>query len=352
MKKYIEPLIHVLFWLLVFYITYVNFGVRIRMVKAGETFEYTKTYKPFFLATVSIAIFFKALLFYGNAHILFPKLIESQNRRNHIIRIALFFALTLISSLLINYLIAKNFMEHEIGKGSALVSYSIFLHFLFLFLSVGYRLAKDWFKNELIKNQIVQEKLVTELNFLKAQINPHFLFNTLNNLYAEAHKLENKNVANGIAKLSHIMRYMIYDSNAPFVSLDKEIKYLESYIALQKLRLSEQDPLDLKVDIATADTSVKVAPILFIPFVENAFKYGFDIENNSFIHITLKTAGNDILFTISNSKHQTNRIEEHSGVGLKNVIRRLSLLYPDKHELIIEDDTVKYTVRLRLQTQK
>ena len=256
---------------------------------------------------------------------------------------------TLAIPLFINYLIVVNSLDYELHRGPALVTYSVFLHLLFLFLSIGYRLTRDWYKNEVIKKQILQEKLETELNFLKAQINPHFLFNTLNNLYAESRKHEDKTVANGIAKLSHMMRYMIYDSNVELVRLDKEISYLESFIELQKLRISDQDPLDLKVDIGQVDTSLKIAPLLFIPFVENAFNYGIHLEQPCFIHLHLSSTNNELLFTISNSKFQNTRIKEHSGLGLNNTKRRLALLYPNQHELVIADGASQYDLSLKIQ---
>ncbi len=348
MKKYIEPSLHILFWILVLYITYSNFGVKVRIIKVGTAFEYSKEYNPVFFAVIATYVCFAMLLFYGNLNLLLPKWIKSKDKKNAAIPIVIFFIVTLGLSLLINYLIVNEFFDYEMRKGSALVAYSIFFHFLFLFLSIGYRLTKDWYQNEVIKKQIVQEKLETELNFLKAQINPHFMFNTLNNLFAEARKNEDKTVANGIAKLSHIMRYMIYDSNVEFVSLGKEIKYLESYIELQKLRISEKDPLDLKVHMEAVDPTLMIAPILFIPFVENAFKYGLHLEKKCFIHIHLSTDQDRLQFCIANSRFSGLRMTEHSGVGLKNVKRRLSLLYPKKHDLRIEEKTNEYKLSLEL----
>lgn len=251
-------------------------------------------------------------------------------------------------SLIINYYVLSHGLPYGLKKSNALIGYTALIHLLFLLLSIGYSLAKDWYRNEKLKRHITQEKLKTELDFLKAQINPHFLFNTLNNLYGEARKTEDKTVANGIAQLSHMMRYMIYDSNVSLVTLDKEIQYLESFIQLQKLRLMENDPLDLKFDYKNSDPLLKVAPILFIPFVENAFKHGMDIDQQSFIHITLETHGNHLKFEVANSKFNVQTIKEHSGVGLINIKRRLSLLYPEKHTLKIFDEADTYRISLEL----
>ena len=265
------------------------------------------------------------------------------------IRLALWFVSTLIVPLALNYFVLNSFFEHPIQKGLALMGYSLFFHFVCLFIAFGYRSTKDWFKNEKLKNEIIQEKLNTEINFLKAQINPHFIFNTLNNLYAEARKHEDKTVADGVAKLSHMMRYMIYDSNVEKVTLAKEIQYLNSYMELQKFRFSEEDPIDLKISLDIKNPSVQIAPIIFIPFVENAFKHGIQIEQKSFIHLSVTATDHELVFNISNRKFKTETIEKNSGVGLKNVKRRLALLYPDKHQLEVTDNEDSYHVKLTLQ---
>ena len=259
------------------------------------------------------------------------------------------FLSTLVVSLVLNYFVLNSFFEHPIQKGFALIGYSLFFHFVCLFIAFGYRFTKDWFENEKLKNEIIQEKLHTEINFLKAQINPHFIFNTLNNLYAEARKHEDKTVADGIAKLSHMMRYMIYDSNVEKVTLAKEIQYLNSYMELQKFRFSEEDPIDLKISLDIKNPSVQIAPIIFIPFVENAFKHGIQIEQKSFIHLSVTATDHELVFNISNRKFKTETIEKNSGVGLKNVKRRLALLYPDKHQLEVTDNEDSYHVKLTLQ---
>lgn len=347
MKRSIEPFLHVLFWMLVFYITYSNFGVKIRMVKIGEDFSYTKEYTRYFAVVATLFVGFKALLFYGASQYFLPRIFASVAKKKHILGLAIYFLITLGFSLAINYYVIKNY-GHKVNKGVGLIAYSVFIHFLILCIAIAYRLSKDWYKNEVVINRLMQEKLQTELEFLKGQINPHFMFNTLNNLYAEARKHEDRTVSNGIAKLSHMMRYMIYDSNVEKVSLDKEIQYIRSYIELQKLRVSVGDPFEITLEAEGVDMSAKLAPILFIPFVENAFKYGMNPNKPSYIRIRISSDRGRLHFHIVNTKTNILSVESASGIGLTNVRRRLSLLYPGRHELIIKDEEEIFTVDLIL----
>lgn len=348
MKKFVEPFLHLLFWSLIFYVTFNNFGIRVRILKMNDTFVSTKEYNEIFLFATLVFITFKMLLFYGSTYMFLPLVFEKSQKKEALIKLGLFFLATLGLSVMINYYLINTYDNFESKKAYNFFTYGIVMHFLILFIAVAYRLSKDWFKNEIRINRLTKEKLQTELDFLKSQVNPHFLFNTLNNLFAEARKHEDKTVANGIAKLSHIMRYMIYDSNVPFVSLEKETQYLESYIELQKLRISENDPFEFSFEKQEVDLSVKVAPILFIPFVENAFKYGISLSENSFIHIALKGTNEWLEFKITNSKFNSLSLDEHSGVGLQNVKRRLELLYPNKYNLDIADHKNDYQVTLKL----
>lgn len=348
-KRIIEPFLHFLFWILISYITYSNFGVRVKVIKMGEYFSSSKEFSSAFLIVTLIFIAFKMLLFYGSTHHFLPKYFNAQQKNSLKFKLSCFFLLSLGLSTIINYFVIKDLRVFESGKGYSFFAYSAVMHFLIFFIAIAYRLGKNRFKDQLVISQLKQEKLKAELDLLKEQVNPHFLFNTLNNLYSEARKQTDKTVANGIAKLSHIMRYMIYDSNVEFIDLEKEIQYLESYIELQKLRIDENDPFEFVFNKDEVDTSVKVAPILFIPFVENAFKYGVYLNEKSFIHMSLQNTKEALCFKISNSKFDVLAIKEHSGVGLPNVKRRLELLYPNQHELNIHETEKEFHVELLLK---
>jgi LytS/YehU family sensor histidine kinase len=207
------------------------------------------------------------------------------------------------------------------------------------------KFAEDWLELEAKRKELENEKLTAELTFLKAQINPHFLFNTLNNLYYLAFT-NSPNTTEVIAKLSQMMRYMIYDSNHEKVLLSKEIEYIESYISLEKLRLNNQIPINFTVE---GDISqVKIVPLILITFLENAFKHG--VSNNSttaFITLKLLVQHEYLIYTVENSKLETNN-HEKSGIGLQNVKRRLDLSYPQKSHLEVINEEKDYKICLKL----
>lgn len=215
-------------------------------------------------------------------------------------------------------------------------------------LSTSVRITMEWFKNERQKKEMEAEKLGSELAFLKSQVNPHFLFNILNNICSLARKKSDL-TENAIIKLSQIMRYMLQDSKDEKVSLEKEVEYLQSYIELQRLRLSET----VKIDFMTVGRPelFSIEPLLLIPFVENAFKHGVSYQESSEISIRLNCLGHVLFFAVENHivRRRTNTLEQGSGIGLKNVIRRLELLYPGKHQLRISDDDNQYKVELEIQ---
>jgi hypothetical protein len=222
---------------------------------------------------------------------------------------------------------------------------AIFLLVLAVGLSIS--LLQQWLKVEQTKEEIEKEMLRTELSFLKTQINPHFFFNTLNNIYSLAITGSDK-TASAILKLSAIMRYILTETKYDWVPIQSEIDFLNDYIELQKVRLT--DNVALNVNINGTITNQKVAPLLFIPFVENAFKYGVSTVENSFIHINLNIKENSIVFSVENSiaANAGNTLTETTGIGIKNVERRLALLYPDMHKLTIEKEKNTFRVTLTL----
>jgi LytS/YehU family sensor histidine kinase len=215
-------------------------------------------------------------------------------------------------------------------------------------LSAAVRITMEWFKNERQKKEMEAEKLASELAFLKSQVNPHFLFNILNNICSLARKKSDE-TENAIIKLSQIMRYMLQDSKDEKVSLEKEIEYLQSYIELQRLRLPEA----VRIDFSTVGRPelLSIEPLLLIPFVENAFKHGVSYQDVSEISIRMICRAQALSFVVENhiAKQRGDTTEQGSGIGLKNVMRRLELLYPGKHQLKIRDDGIQYNVELDIQ---
>lgn len=190
-------------------------------------------------------------------------------------------------------------------------------------------------------------KLETEIKFLKSQINPHFLFNSLNNIYALT-IIQSDVASEQLLKLSDILRYMLYDSNEERVPFQRELVYLKNYLSLAQLK--DSSGMDVRFDVEGENSSIMIAPLLFIPFVENAFKHS-QIEDlaNGYIYITIKALYKKLVFEIENSKPQREyRKDESGGIGLNNVKQRLSLLYPDKYHFEIKDSKFDFKVHLRI----
>ncbi|MFD2161825.1 sensor histidine kinase [Paradesertivirga mongoliensis] len=221
---------------------------------------------------------------------------------------------------------------------------AIFTGLFFIFLSTAFKFAVDWFLNEKVRKNLESEKLIAELAFLRSQINPHFLFNSLNNIYSLAYQKSDK-APEAIMKLSEIMRYMLQESNEPRVQLGREIRYLENYIELQKLRFKGQAYIELSISGDYGEQSI--APLILISFVENAFKHGVASDPDNPIKISVRILNNQLHFEIQNKKSLLNK-DESSGIGLSNVKRRLDLLYVGKYALDIEEDLDTYYCKLDL----
>ncbi|MFD2874619.1 sensor histidine kinase [Mucilaginibacter ximonensis] len=236
---------------------------------------------------------------------------------------------------------------HEKGAQLSFLQFfisTLFTSTIFVLLSVLLKFSVDWFLNERIQRDLENQRLTAELAFLKSQINPHFLFNSLNSIYSLAYQ-QSENTPDAILKLSEIMRYMLYECNDNKVDLTKELQYLQNYIDLQKIRFGNKAYIDFKVDGQVTDQ--KIVPLLLIAFIENAFKHG--IANDMMTPITMFINVNQqhLQFYIQNKKHANNR-DAIGGIGLANVKRRLDLLYPGKYNLDIRDEIDTYTCELSL----
>lgn len=218
-----------------------------------------------------------------------------------------------------------------------------------LLMGSFYKLSLVWFNSEREKERLQKDKLNAELKFLKSQVNPHFLFNSLNSLYVLAHKKSEK-TEESVLKLSQIMRYMLYDTNVEFVPLSKEIEYLHNYIDLQKLRLPEFLEISFLVEGVT--DSLRIEPMLLIPFIENAFKHGISYSESCKINILINIKGNQLILETENKVFQQKTANNQGGIGLVNVKERLNMLYNNKHELAILKDEIIFKVKLQLQLNK
>lgn len=214
--------------------------------------------------------------------------------------------------------------------------------------SALYRIAS--FADQKMKEavQLQNEKLATELKFLKSQINPHFLFNSLNNIYTLT-ILKSDAAGENLLRLSEMLRYMIYDCNEETVPLKKEIAYIRNYTDLKMLKDSQG--MNVAIDLDESRPELKVAPMLFIPFIENAFKHSkIEDLDKGWIKIVLKTGEKNIDFTVTNSVPGGSQPKDKiGGIGLDNVKRQLELLYPGKHHLDIHGEGDQFTAHLKIQ---
>jgi signal transduction histidine kinase len=215
-------------------------------------------------------------------------------------------------------------------------------------IGISYRFLSDNMKDQEVKKEEENERLKSELSFLRSQISPHFMFNVLNSIVSLSRR-KPEMVEPVVIKLSELMRYMIYETNDSKVSIDKEFNYLESYIELQRLRFGNDIKIDFKHQLSSIPSSIE--PMLLIPFVENAFKHGVGMVENPSIEIELTDDRKALFFSVSNkvSKQNSEKKDENSGIGLANVRRRLELLYPDKHELTIHEKADSYHIELKIK---
>lgn len=299
-----------------------------------------------------INVFFFMFIVYFNLYYLVPNYL----RTNHGINYAIALVLSAIVLTPIKTLVFFLIFTDPSGIQSSFVSKqgSIFAQLLFYgAVSTIFQIILDWQKGSVEKMELQHKNTETELNFLKSQINPHFLFNTLNNLYALT--LKKSDLAPEIVlKLSEMMRYMLYECNEEEVPLRKEVNYLQNYLELEKLRQKKNMDIDFLVSGIIKDQ--KIAPLMFIPFLENSFKHGVNNQlEGGYVKILLKIKENELQFSIDNSKAESTPKpygKKSGGIGLVNVKRRLDLLYPNSHTLNIKDSPNNYYVDLKIKLHK
>lgn len=222
----------------------------------------------------------------------------------------------------------------------------------FTFFAVTIKLLKYWYANKEAQQILTREKLEAELKFLKTQIHPHFLFNTLNNLYALTLKKSDR-APDMVLKLSELINYMLYECTGHEVLLAKEVKFIRNYIDIEKMRYGDRLDVDIRVTGEIGDR--KIAPLVILPFVENCFKHGASEDlQPSWVKITIDIADDHLITKVENSKSSENGhrgLAGSEGIGIQNVKRRLDLLYPGRHELKIINGDETFLVILSIQTE-
>ncbi|MFT3738747.1 MAG: histidine kinase [Breznakibacter sp.] len=233
---------------------------------------------------------------------------------------------------------------HDIGRLSSTVFFM-----LAYIISSGIAIIKELFYTWDEKQRAEKEKIEAELATLRLQVNPHFLFNTLYNIYYLTINKPDK-APNAILKLSDMMRFLLAEPQEKFIPLPKEVEFIHRYIDLQKLRISEKT----KIEFATKGDydTVKIAPLILFPFIENAFKYGISSHEKTYIDITLFVSEKTIQMDVANQKFQTIDDVGKNNTGLNNVINRLNLIYPNSHKLEIQNEHKYFNVSLVIFTEK
>lgn len=299
----------------------------------------------------SAAMFLSALIFIPlNLKILFPMFYFKKKPLEHIIWTIIFIFLIVVflvflrQSLNLPDVAPSRFSLHNRGNLFYFVGYLFPLLMVFL-SSALHEISIIANQSAREAAQLKSEKLESELKFLKSQINPHFLFNSLNNIYTLT--MLNPNAAGeSVLKLSEMLRYLLYECDAEKVALGRELTYLENYIALFSLK--DDEPLNIKFNKTNMQNDIMIAPLLFIPFVENAFKHSQveDLENG-WINIKLSSDEQQIYFEVKNSLPQNEFAKDKvGGIGLNNVKRQLELVYPNKHTLNIDKQEGEFSVEL------
>lgn len=346
MKKFVKILPHLLIWGLILIVP-IYIMQKDGIIDKGAYYSYC------------IRTTFFAILFYANYLFLIERfLFRKQLFKFIIVNIILVVALSLLQSVLHDLLIAPYF--HRFGRQNEgghrpphppfdMFMYSNYLVYLFIIgLSVAFKTTIRWYKDSIAFEQAKSGQLEADLRNLRSQLNPHFLFNTLNNIYSLI-AIDKTKAQDSVHRLSNLLRYVLYDNNTQFVPLEKELEFTQNYIDLMKLRMSSGTKLN--VCIENLGNNGDVASLMFMTLIENAFKHGSKNIDGGFIDIKILTERNKkITCTVENSiSENNNQLEpQNSGIGLANLRKRLELLYPEKHNFIAERNGNRFYTRLEI----
>lgn len=351
-KHIIEFIIHFCVWVGYPYFKYIWRDVY--YVIGYTNFEDGSIYTNLFFGVI-----FNAIIFYGIAFWLIPKYLANHKYLYFGLITLLFFAIVsgieyFQEQLVIKYYHLNDDVNKLVQAVKKIKNSLLTTNLSIVLLAFLYRFSRDWVGLMINNRRLVKENHLSELNFLRSQVNPHFLFNTLNNLYGTALKEKADKTAEKIDRLSGMMRYMIYDSNESLVYLKDEIKYIKDYIEIQQLRFSKEDPIKNTFILTGKLDKYMIPPMLLIPFIENAYKHGLDFTSLSFVNIKILIENDFLKMYVENSNKKAiqNQRNDESGIGLENVKKRLQLLYPDRKALNISSNNDKFIVELNIPLKK
>ncbi|MBP6025568.1 sensor histidine kinase [Ferruginibacter sp.] len=327
---------HLFFWMMLFAVWYF---LRYE--------DYSTQGRAFTVTLIKVADL--ALMIYITNYLLIPQLLY---KKRYILFALAFIALIITSSIFKMYIIGKVINSPALlsfsGNIKARIYDNVIPHFFLVLSGAAFKLMLDYTRMQQHMVEMAKEKAEAELNFLKLQINPHFLFNSLNSVYFLIEK-NNTGAREALHKFSEMLRYQLYEMNGATIPIEKEIRYLKDYVDLQKLRKDEN--YEVRFTCNPGVNGFSIEPLLLIPFVENAFKHISHQKNErNFIAIDLSMINDTFHFAVENSKEAIEKnTGERTGIGLANVKRRLELLYPQKYELHIKNESGLYRVDLKIK---
>lgn len=333
-KKWIY-LGHLLFWLI--------FGTIMLFLFNGIIGGYWKAVVPTIINLTGLIILTYVHLWY-----LLPRFFHKEKHLIYGVLVFVILLLTTIFRFVIGWGIVSILGWEVVSKFDPNYFVGMMLTGLFILLiTFPLQLIENYFKKEELEQKLKTQQLEAELRFLKAQVNPHFLFNALNNIYSLSFTNSSK-APEMILKLSDMMSYMLYDCKTENVPLSNEIEYLHNYIAMQQLK--KEGELNINFKTSGDFSSVKITPMLFIPFFENVFKHGnLEDTKNGWLKSELKMENDHLFFSIKNTSPKEKQQKEKGGVGLENIRERLELIYPNRHNLKIEKKEDFFAVELEIE---
>lgn len=326
---------HVLFWLLLF-------GLWFLLRYEGYVTP-ALAFKITFIKIVDLM-----LMVYTTNYLLIPFLLY---RKRYVLFVLLFIAMILTSSFTKMYIIGQVANDPTIFSGGNLkarIYDNVIPHFFLVIAGAAFKLVFDQLRLQKRIAELAKENAEAELNFLKSQINPHFLFNSLNSVYFLIDK-NNPDARQALHTFSDMLRYQLYEANGEKIPIEKEINYLQDYVHLQQLRKDEN--YKVQFNCSPEVKNFLIEPLLLIPFVENAFKHISHKTNEAnFVKVDLTRNNGYFEFAVENSREKgIYTTEQHGGIGMNNVKRRLELLYPDTHKLDVSDDANTFKINLKLK---
>lgn len=343
-KRPLPALIHLVAWGILFGMPFFFTG------RESQTIMTLENYIRFMIVPLSFMV-----VFYVNYFVLVNQYIYTRRIGRFILwNLLLIFVLMVGVHLLMQMLPPPEGMRphrhRELHEIIGFFTGNVMLYMLVAGLSVAIKMTGGWYQVESARKELEKSRAEAELQNLKSQLNPHFLFNTLNNIYSLI-AFSPEKAQEAVHDLSRLLRYVLYESSQPMVPLEKELDFIRNYVELMRIRLPEN--IELKTDIKENASNILIAPLLFISLIENAFKHGVSNSRPSFIHIKVGQIEDTVYCSIRNSYFPKDEQDKSgSGIGLVNLRKRLELLYPGQYMLKCELDEDAYSSCLTISTKE